>query len=103
MTDNTRGALLMMAAMAAFTINDAFMKLLAGQMPLFQAIFLRGLATTAVFLALAWRLGALRPATAGCSRCGPWPRSGPRAASSPRSSTCRSRTPPRSCNRCRWR
>ncbi len=60
MTDNTRGALLMMAAMAAFTINDAFMKLLAGQMPLFQAIFLRGLATTVVFLALAWHMDALR-------------------------------------------
>ena len=60
MSDNTRGALLMMAAMAAFTINDTFMKLLAGQMPLFQAIFLRGIATTAVFLLLAWRMGALR-------------------------------------------
>ena len=68
MTDNTRGALLMMAAMAAFTINDAFMKLLAGEMPLFQAIFLRGLATTAVFLVLAWRLGALRMPPAGRDR-----------------------------------
>ncbi|MGY6412142.1 MAG: DMT family transporter [Alkalilacustris sp.] len=68
MSDNTRGALLMMAAMAAFTVNDAFMKTLAGQMPLFQAIFLRGLATTAVFLVLAWRLGALRLPASGRDR-----------------------------------
>ena len=57
---NTRGALLMMLAMLAFVLNDACMKLLADELPLFQAIFLRGLAVGAVFLPLAWRLGALR-------------------------------------------
>ena len=59
-TDNLRGALLMTGAMTAFTINDAFVKSLSGELPLFQLIFLRGLAVTA-FLALyaAW-LGQLR-------------------------------------------
>ena len=68
MTENTRGALLMMAAMAAFTINDSIMKLLAGEMALFQAIFLRGLVTTAVFVVLAWRFGVLRLPPAGRDR-----------------------------------
>lgn len=58
MSDNTRGALLMMAAMAAFVVSDSFMKLLADELPLFQAIFLRGLGVSAAFLLLAWRLGA---------------------------------------------
>ncbi len=30
LTDNTRGALLMMASMAGFTLNDTFMKALSG-------------------------------------------------------------------------
>lgn len=40
--DNIRGALLMMASMAAFTFNDTVFKTLSGELPLFQAIFLRG-------------------------------------------------------------
>jgi S-adenosylmethionine uptake transporter len=59
-SDNARGALLMMAAMAAFTINDAFMKSLADAMPLFQALLLRGVATTVFLFALALGAGALR-------------------------------------------
>ncbi|GFE66444.1 DMT family transporter [Litoreibacter roseus] len=46
MTDNTRGALYMAGAMTAFTVNDACMKALAGEVPLFQVIFLRGVLTT---------------------------------------------------------
>jgi S-adenosylmethionine uptake transporter len=69
MSDNLRGALLMMAAMAAFTLSDATVKLLSVGMPLSQLLFLRGLVTVAVFLALAWRLGALRlPAEAADRR-----------------------------------
>ena len=60
LSDNMRGALLMMGAMAAFTLNDACMKALGEQLPLFQAIFLRGLGTTALLLVLARHLGALR-------------------------------------------
>ncbi|MDX1822913.1 MAG: DMT family transporter [Paracoccaceae bacterium] len=59
LTDNTRGALLMMASMAAFTMNDAFMKTLAGDMPLFQLIFLRSILTTLAIGGMAWYLGAL--------------------------------------------
>lgn len=58
-TDNARGALLMMLGMAAFVINDTFMKLTLGEIPLFQALFLRGLGTSVFFAILAWRMGAL--------------------------------------------
>ncbi len=68
MTDNTRGAVLMMGAMAAFTLNDALMKSLAGEVPLFQAIFLRGIATTLLIGALAWGLGAFRKGIARADR-----------------------------------
>ena len=45
LSDNTRGALLMMASMAAFTLNDACMKAVGQELPFFQAVFLRGVAT----------------------------------------------------------
>ncbi|MEE9427154.1 MAG: DMT family transporter [Paracoccaceae bacterium] len=45
---NLNGALLMMASMAAFTLNDACMKALSDELPLFQAVFMRGLATVAM-------------------------------------------------------
>jgi hypothetical protein len=38
MTDNSRAALLMMAGQAAFVVNDACMKALSDELPLFQAI-----------------------------------------------------------------
>lgn len=61
MTDNMRGALFMMASMGSFTINDAFMKTLAGNVPFFQALFLRGCLTVLFIAALAWATGRLRP------------------------------------------
>lgn len=48
LSDNVKGALLMSAAMAGFTINDTFMKSLSDDMPLMQAIFLRGLLVSIV-------------------------------------------------------
>ncbi|PRY93471.1 S-adenosylmethionine uptake transporter [Hasllibacter halocynthiae] len=57
---NLRGAALMSASMAAFTLNDAFMKGLAGEVPLFQAILIRGVAVCAVLVPVAWWRGALR-------------------------------------------
>lgn len=60
LSDNTRGALLMMASMAAFTLNDALMKSLAGIVPLFQLLFLRGVMATGMTGVLAVRRGALR-------------------------------------------
>lgn len=43
LTDNVRGILLMCASMAAFTINDTFMKSVTTTLPLYQTIGLRGL------------------------------------------------------------
>ncbi len=58
-TDNTRGAALMMASMAAFVVNDTFMKTLGGAVPLFQLLFLRGIVASGLIAVLAWYLGAL--------------------------------------------
>ena len=60
LSDNLRGALLMVGAMAAFTFNDACMKALGLDLPLFQALFLRGIGTTLFLLWLTWRMGQLR-------------------------------------------
>lgn len=59
LSNNTRGALLMMVSMAAFTLNDTCIKALAGQVPLFQLLVLRGTLTTIFTGLLAWRMGAL--------------------------------------------
>jgi S-adenosylmethionine uptake transporter len=58
--DNLAAAGLMMASMAAFTLNDAFMKLMAGDVPLYQLLFLRGSMTCAVVAVIAWRMGVFR-------------------------------------------
>ena len=57
--DNLLAASFMMASMAAFTLNDTFMKLLAGEVPLFQLLFLRGIITTVLVAGVAWRMGVL--------------------------------------------
>ncbi|MGJ8624333.1 MAG: DMT family transporter [Yoonia sp.] len=59
-TDNIKGALIMMGAMCAYTFNDAFMKALADEIPLFQAIFFRGLAAVIFLALLCWMMGQLR-------------------------------------------
>lgn len=59
-TDNTRGAGLMVLAMAAYTFNDTAMKSLAGEIPMFQAIFIRGALTTIWLFLLARAMGELR-------------------------------------------
>lgn len=46
LSPNLKGALYMSLSMAAFTLNDACVKLVAETVPLFQIVFLRGLATT---------------------------------------------------------
>lgn len=55
LSDNAVGALWMSASMAAFTFNDALVKIVSGGLPLFQMIFLRGLVATALILLLALR------------------------------------------------
>ena len=59
MSPNTTGALLMMASMGAFVMNDTFLKLTAGSVPLFQLIFVRGILATVLIYVLARSLGAL--------------------------------------------
>jgi drug/metabolite transporter (DMT)-like permease len=65
LTENMRAAVFMMASMAGFALNDALIKTTAGDLPLFQAIFLRGLVATALIALLALRAGALRHRLAG--------------------------------------
>lgn len=60
LSDNLRGAGLMMISMAAFTFNDTAIKSLGDSLPLAQTIFLRGVATSMVMVLVAWRVGALR-------------------------------------------
>ncbi|MEL6377065.1 MAG: DMT family transporter [Pseudomonadota bacterium] len=60
LSDNTYAALLMIASMAAFTLNDALMKLMSGQVPLFQLIFMRGVITTCAIGVVVWRMGHFR-------------------------------------------
>ena len=59
MAPNLRGALLMMASMAAFTLNDSLLKLTDGALPLFQLLFLRGVLTTLLIFGLARSLGTI--------------------------------------------
>ena len=57
-SDNLRGILLMCASMAAFTINDTFMKSVTQTQPLFQTIGLRGLIAVLGLTILAFVTGA---------------------------------------------
>jgi len=59
MTPNAKGALLMVGSMAAFTVNDTFVKIAGQDLPLFQLIALRGVLATALVYILARQLGAL--------------------------------------------
>lgn len=67
-SDNLTGALLMMASMAAFVLNDTLMKAMSGEVPLNQLLFLRGILTSAAVALMAWRMGALivRPPRRDC-------------------------------------
>lgn len=60
MSGNIKGALLMVGSMVAFVINDSFLRMTAGNIPLFQLIFVRGIAATALMLSLAYVMGTLR-------------------------------------------
>ena len=53
MSENFRGALIMMICMSAFVLNDAFVRLAGESLPLAQILFIRGLITTVLLLAFA--------------------------------------------------
>ncbi|MFM7335892.1 MAG: DMT family transporter [Tabrizicola sp.] len=62
-SENFRGILMMCASMAAFTINDTFMKSVTQTLPLFQTIALRGMIAVLglTLLALVTRAFTFRP------------------------------------------
>lgn len=60
MTDNTRGAFIMVISMAAFTLNDACMKALLSALPLYEVMLLRGIGTTLGLVAICIALGQMQ-------------------------------------------
>jgi len=60
LSDNTRGILYMNIAMASFTLNDTFMKLASADMPLSEAMAIRGTMTVIMVLVLARFMGIRR-------------------------------------------
>jgi drug/metabolite transporter (DMT)-like permease len=60
MTDNQKGAVLMMGSMAAFTFNDTLVKALGDALPLSQILVLRGAMAALLIYALARYQGSLR-------------------------------------------
>lgn len=63
-TDNARGALMMMAAMAGYACNDVLIKFTAQDIGLYQAILVRGLAATALLGVLTlWKGDVQLPST----------------------------------------
>lgn len=59
LSDNAHGAAFLTAAMAFFVVNDTAMKIAAADVPMLQAMAIRGLPVTLAFMAIAWRTGAL--------------------------------------------
>lgn len=64
-SENLLAALTMMASMAFFVVNDTAMKMMAGDVPLFQLLMLRGAITSLLVAGLAWRMGAFRARPTG--------------------------------------
>jgi drug/metabolite transporter (DMT)-like permease len=60
LTDNTRGALLMVFAMASFTFNDAIIKSVTPFLNIGQIMLVRGLMTLVMVYLIARKMGALR-------------------------------------------
>ncbi|MCF2873020.1 DMT family transporter [Octadecabacter sp. G9-8] len=60
LSDNMRASFLIMLSMAAFTVNDALMKLASSNLPFFQQIFMRGVLITIGLTILAHFWGHLR-------------------------------------------
>jgi len=59
-SDNAQGALLMVGSQVAFTVNDTMLKGLSGEVPFFQAMFVRGLGVAILMAAMCWWMGLLR-------------------------------------------
>ena len=59
-SDNLRGVAYMCLSMLAFTVNDSFMKAVTADVPLFQAVFLRGLIAISGLVVMGSLTGAFR-------------------------------------------
>ncbi|WP_189799566.1 DMT family transporter [Tateyamaria sp. syn59] len=59
MSPNTIGALLMMASMASFTLNDTLIKMTDGAVPLMQLLVIRGVISSVLIVVMARWLGAI--------------------------------------------
>ncbi|MGN6305979.1 MAG: DMT family transporter [Mesorhizobium sp.] len=59
LSPNSRGALFMVVAMAAFTLNDAITKFSSESMSMAQVMLVRGVFATILVALLAWQQGAL--------------------------------------------
>lgn len=57
LSDNLKGAIAMVVAMAAFAFGDTAMKLIGGSLSLFQAVFLRGILATMPLAVMVWWSG----------------------------------------------
>ena len=57
LSDNMRGAVYMMFAMAGYVLNDAMMKLATQELNLYQAIFIRGIVVTLLLGIFVWHKG----------------------------------------------
>ena len=60
LSDNLKGSLLMMSAMAGFTLNDTAMKSVTEALPLYETIFLRGVLTVVALWLIGLAQGGLR-------------------------------------------
>lgn len=60
LSSNTLGAIYMMLSMAGFVGNDALIKLVSGELSLFQAVLIRGLFASFFMALLCQRMGAFR-------------------------------------------
>ena len=58
--DNIKGAALMSLSMAGFTLSDAMVKMVSTELNTGQIMFIRGMLTSTIIAAVAWRLGAFR-------------------------------------------
>ena len=61
-SDNFRGAALMVASMVTYVLNDTIVIVLSGSLGIFQVMFLRGLFATALLGLIAWHRKAIFPA-----------------------------------------
>ncbi len=59
LSNNVQGAVYMMLSMAGFVLNDTAMKAVSADLPMFQAIFIRGLVASLLIGAFAWHRRAL--------------------------------------------